>query len=138
LATDLIGPAVAAKLFSNRKSNLPPSKEGGREIAILRYRRCLVAEGTFGKASAFCLPLFGSGSTGLGNRNLLQVKNDPNYKLNGKDIFRQYLGDHPANFSFTTIALPMEREIDCPDCAHLHPEVDSQKSQNDIQDNRIN
>ena len=74
----------------------------------------------------------------LGNRNLLQVKNDPNYKLNGKDIFRQYLGDHPANFSFSTIALPMEREIDCPDCAHLHPEVDSQKSQNDTQGNRIN
>ena len=74
----------------------------------------------------------------LGNRNLLQVKNDPNYKLNGKDIFRQYLGDHPANFSFTTIALPMERKLNCPDCAHLHPEVDSQKSQNDIQGNRIN
>jgi hypothetical protein len=74
----------------------------------------------------------------LGNRNLLQAKNDPNYKLNGKDIFRQYLGDHPANFSFTTIALPMEREIDCPDCAHLHPEADSQKFQNDTQSNRIN
>jgi len=30
-------------------------------------RRCLAAEGTFVKASAFCLPLFGSGSTGLGS-----------------------------------------------------------------------
>jgi len=30
LATDLISPAVAAKLFSNKKSNLPPSKEGGQ------------------------------------------------------------------------------------------------------------
>lgn len=31
-------------------------------------RRCLAAEGTFVKASAFCLPLFGSGSTGLGKK----------------------------------------------------------------------
>jgi len=29
LATDLFSPAVAAKLFSNKKRNLPPSKEGG-------------------------------------------------------------------------------------------------------------
>ena len=81
---------------------------------------------------------YGSLIDQLGNRNLLQVKIDPNYRLNGKDIFRQYLGDHPANFSFNAIALSMEREIDCPDCAHLHPEVDSQKFQNDTQGNRIN
>jgi hypothetical protein len=55
----------------------------------------------------------------LGNRNLLQVKMDPDYRLNGKDIFSQYLGNHPANFSFTTIALPMEPELDCPDCRML-------------------
>jgi len=30
LATDLICPAVAANLFGNKKSNLPPSKEGGQ------------------------------------------------------------------------------------------------------------
>ncbi|MFC1635680.1 ThiF family adenylyltransferase [Planctomycetota bacterium] len=58
----------------------------------------------------------------LGNRNLLQVKIDPDYRMAGKDIFAAYLGDHPANFSFTTIALPMEREIDCPDCSHLYTE----------------
>ncbi len=52
----------------------------------------------------------------LGRRNLLQVKMDPRYTLGGRDIFRQYLGDHPANFSFTTIALPMEPEAGCPDC----------------------
>ena len=56
----------------------------------------------------------------LGNRNLLQVKIDPDYRLGDKDIFSQYLGDHPANFSFTTIALPMEREANCPDCACRH------------------
>lgn len=56
----------------------------------------------------------------LGNRNLLQVKIDPDYRLAGKDIFAKYLGDHPAHFSWVTIALPMEREENCPDCAHLH------------------
>ena len=56
----------------------------------------------------------------LGNRNLLQVKNDPDWTLGDKDVFRQYLGDQPANFSFTTIALPMERDSNCPDCSHLY------------------
>ena len=59
----------------------------------------------------------------LGNRNLLQTKNDPNYTLNGKDIFKQHLGDAPANFSFTTIALPMDRDPNCPDCSALHKTV---------------
>jgi hypothetical protein len=56
----------------------------------------------------------------LGNRNLLQTKIDPDYTLGGKDIFRRYLGDNPANFSFTTIALPMERDPNCPDCSAMH------------------
>jgi hypothetical protein len=56
----------------------------------------------------------------LGDRNLLQIKIDPDYTLGEKDIFWHYLGDHPANFSFTTIAIPMEREDGCPDCGHLH------------------
>jgi ThiF family protein len=53
----------------------------------------------------------------LGNRNLLQIKLDPEYRLGDTDIFARYLGNHPANFSFTTIALPMEPEPGCPDCA---------------------
>jgi hypothetical protein len=53
----------------------------------------------------------------LGNRNILQVKVDPEYRLGQRDLFAEYLGGHPANFSFTTIALPMEPELDCPDCA---------------------
>src|SRR5207244_876898 len=46
----------------------------------------------------------------LGNRNILQVKIDPEFRLGEKDIFGRYLGVDPANFSFTTIALPMEPE----------------------------
>jgi len=81
---------------------------------------------------------YGSLIDQLGNRNLLQVKNDPNYTLNGKDIFKQYLGDNPANFAFTTITLQMDREPNCPDCAHLNQQVDSQESHNNINGNRIN
>ena len=52
----------------------------------------------------------------LGDRNLLQVKIDPDFHLNNRDVFRERLGEDPANFSFTTIALPMAPEPDCPDC----------------------
>jgi molybdopterin/thiamine biosynthesis adenylyltransferase len=52
----------------------------------------------------------------LGNRNLLQVKIDPEYRLGEKDIFAQHAGTGKTNF-FTTIALPMKPEPDCPDCA---------------------
>lgn len=55
----------------------------------------------------------------LGVRNLLQVKIDPEYRLGHPDVFNKHLGSDPANFSFTTIALPMEPEADCPDCAAL-------------------
>lgn len=57
--------------------------------------------------------------SGLGNRNLLQTKIDPEYRLGNPDVFTKHLGDDPANFAFTTIALPMEPEPDCPDCATL-------------------
>ena len=53
----------------------------------------------------------------LGNRNFMQIKIDPDYRLGNKDIFAQYLGNHPANFSFTTIAPPVERDGNCPDCS---------------------
>jgi molybdopterin/thiamine biosynthesis adenylyltransferase len=59
----------------------------------------------------------------LGKRNILQVKIDPEYRLGERDIFAEHLGENPANFSFTTIALPMEPEQDCPDCALLRREA---------------
>lgn len=56
----------------------------------------------------------------LGDRNLIQIRNDPAWLLGGKkDIFRAHLGDSPANFSFTSICLPMAPEPDCPDCRLL-------------------
>jgi len=65
---------------------------------------------------------FGTLIEKLGNRSLLQVKIDPDYTMGGKDIFARHLGTSPANFTFSTIALPMEREEGCPDCGHLHEE----------------
>lgn len=55
----------------------------------------------------------------LGQRNLLQLKIDPTYTLGDPDLFAKHLGTDPANFSFNTIAMTMEPEADCPDCAHL-------------------
>ncbi|MBI9017053.1 MAG: ThiF family adenylyltransferase [Phycisphaerae bacterium] len=52
----------------------------------------------------------------LGDRNLIQVKIDPEYRMGQKDIFAKYLGDSSANFSFTSIALQGGYEKDCPDC----------------------
>ncbi len=61
----------------------------------------------------------------LGNRSLLQIKIDPEYHLGEPDIFTQHLGTNPANFSFTTIALPMDPEENCPDCATLRQRRES-------------
>ena len=44
LAWRLIDPAAVAKLFAFRTSNLPPSIEGGREIAVVRIRWMLVSK----------------------------------------------------------------------------------------------
>jgi hypothetical protein len=55
----------------------------------------------------------------LGQRNLLQIKIDPDYRLGDRDIFGECLGNHPSNFSFTTIALPMVRDPNCPDCGGI-------------------
>jgi molybdopterin/thiamine biosynthesis adenylyltransferase len=53
----------------------------------------------------------------LDNRNLLQVKLDPLYRIGDKDIFGEQLG--PAHFAFNTIALQMSADPDCPDCAQF-------------------
>ena len=58
----------------------------------------------------------------LGNRNFLQIKIDADYRLGDRDVFAEYLGNHPANFSFSTIALPMEPERGCPDCGRRRTE----------------
>ena len=57
----------------------------------------------------------------LGQRNFLQVKVDPDYTWNGRDVFREQLqipASCDAYFSFVTIARkdPDDGEPPCPDC----------------------
>lgn len=55
----------------------------------------------------------------LGGRNFIQVKLDPTYRLGDPDVFAQHLGTNPAQFAFNSIALEIEPERDCPDCARM-------------------
>ncbi len=57
----------------------------------------------------------------LGNRQFLQIKIDPLYGWNGRDIFREQLGivdSCDPYFSFVTIARsdPDQGQLPCPDC----------------------
>ena len=105
------------KAFANGQTNI--SSEGG-SIFDLRIADGIAGQIALGLLTHGADNRYGKLIDKLANRNLLQTKIDPDYTLGGKDIFRNYLGNHPANFSFTTIALPMERELDCPDCSALY------------------
>jgi len=94
-------------------------ESGGGTILDLHLVDAIAGQIAVGILTRGALNRMGKLIDKLGSRNLLQVKIDPDYRLGEKDIFRQYLGDHPANFSFATIALPMERELNCPDCANI-------------------
>jgi hypothetical protein len=57
----------------------------------------------------------------LGDRNFLQIKLDPSFAWNGRDIFREQLSipdDCDRYFSFVTIARrdPDRGQLPCPDC----------------------
>ena len=103
------------------RSPLPISSNGGTifDLHLLDSIAGQIAVGILTRGSD---DRFGRLIDQLGNRNFLQIKIDPAYTLGGKDIFRQYLGDHPANFSFTTIALQQEPEATCHDCQRFRQE----------------
>lgn len=103
------------KAFESDKSTVNITSEGGT-ILDLRLVDSIAGQVAVGILTRGSDNRMGQLIGQLGNRNLLQVKIDPTYRLGDKDIFGHYLGNHPANFSFTTIALPMEREEGCPDC----------------------
>lgn len=57
----------------------------------------------------------------LGDRNFLQIKIDPTFGWNGRDLFRELLQipeDNAAYFSFVTVARsdPDRGQLYCPDC----------------------
>jgi hypothetical protein len=55
----------------------------------------------------------------LGQRNFIQTRMDPHYRLDGEDLFGDVLGRHEKIFAFDTIWQPGEVDTDCPDC-HGH------------------
>lgn len=101
--------------FSRGRANVPSA---GGTILDLHLVDAIVGQVAIGILTDGADNRMGKLIGKLGNRNFMQVKIDPDYRLGGKDIFAKYLGDHPANFSFTTIALPMERDENCPDCGN--------------------
>jgi hypothetical protein len=99
--------------FTKGKANVPSN---GGTIFDLHLVDAIVGQIAVGILTDGANNRMGRLVNQLGQRNFLQVKIDPDYRLGGKDIFGQYLGNHPANFSFSTIALPMEHDSECPDC----------------------
>ena len=106
--------------FQNADTNI--SSDGGT-IFDLRLADSIAGQIAVGILTSGADNRMGKLIPKLGNRNLLQIKIDPDYRLGTKDIFTQYLGNHPANFSFTTIALPMEHDESCPDCSTLEVRI---------------
>lgn len=60
---------------------------------------------------------FGRLVEALDCRNLVLVKTDPSFRLGDPDLFTSRLGTDPANIAFSTIALRIGADPDCPDCA---------------------
>jgi len=104
----------AYQAFKVGRANVPSA---GGTILDLRLVDAIVGQIAVGILTDGAENRMGKLPDQLGNRNFMQVKIDPDYRLGGKDIFGQYLGNSSANFSFTTIALPMERNENCPDCS---------------------
>ena len=104
--------------FSQGQGNVSISSDGGT-IFDLRSVDSVAGHIALGLLTRGADNRYGRLIDQLGNRNLLQIKNDPEYTMNGKDIFGKYLGSDEANF-FPTIALAMERDPNCPDCSSMH------------------
>jgi len=100
--------------FQVGKANV--SSDGGT-ILDLRLTDAIVGQIAVGILTDGAENRMGKLIDKLGNRNFMQIKIDPDYRLNGKDVFAQYLGTNPANFSFSTISLATERDENCPDCS---------------------
>lgn len=111
---------IASKRFEYFDSGVPTttSSDGGT-IFDLRMVDAVAGQIALGILNRGAPNRYGRLIDDLGDRNFLQVKIDPAWKLGGtRDVFREHLGDGPGNFSFTTIALPMTPDPECPDCGH--------------------
>jgi len=96
-----------------------PESDGGT-ILDLRLVDAIAGQLAVGILTRGADNRFGKLVDALGSRNLLQIKIAHDYTLNERDIFAEQLGTRSSNFSFSTIAMEMQRDPKCPDCARLH------------------
>ncbi|MFG0285174.1 MAG: HesA/MoeB/ThiF family protein [Phycisphaerales bacterium JB039] len=101
----------------------PPASSVGGTILDLRLVDAIAGQIAIGLLTRGAANRFGRLIDGLGARNLIQVKIDPGYTLNGRDPFTERLGASPAHFSFTSMALEMTPDPECPDCAAVRQEA---------------
>jgi len=107
-------------LFIFAADQFPPQARGNLEA--VRLGKPAIWIGLYAGGRAGEIVYWVPGQTEACYRCICSSRYDPDYNMGGKDIFARHLGSSPANFSFSTIALPMEREEGCPDCGHLHEE----------------
>lgn len=89
----------------------------GGSIMDLHFIDAVAAQIAVGILTAGADNRFGRLIEQLGDRNLIQCKMDPLFRLGDPDIFETHLGNGPGHFTFNSIALAIEPERDCPDCS---------------------
>lgn len=88
----------------------------GAIIADLHFIDAIAAQIAIGILTAGADNRFGRLIDQLGDRNIIQCKLNPEFRLGEPDIFESHLGRDPAQFAFNAIALAIEPDPDCPDC----------------------
>lgn len=88
----------------------------GAIIADLHFVDAIATQIAIGILTAGADNRFGRLIAQLGGRNIIQCKLNPEFRLGEPDIFESHLGRDPAQFAFSTIALAIEPDPDCPDC----------------------
>jgi len=108
------------KFFGSQDPGQPISSDipsTGATILDLHFLDSIAGQIALGLLTSGADNRFGRLIDQLGDRNLLQCRTDPTYLLGDQNVFAEHLGSGPANFSFSSIALAIAPESDCPDCA---------------------
>lgn len=104
-----------------KSGNVPPVTSRGASIFDIRLPDTIAGMIAVGLLTRGADNRYGRLIDQLGDRQFLQIKIDPTYLWNGRDIFREQLGiaaDCETYFSFVTIARsdPDRGQLPCPDC----------------------
>lgn len=111
----------ASRYAAHETDAVPPITSRGATIFDIRLPDAIAGMIVLGLLTRGANNRFGRLIEQLGDRNFLQVKIDPTYSWNGRDIFREQLcipDDCAPYFSFVTIARrdPEGGRLYCPDC----------------------